>query len=151
MKKVVTLSILAENNQILLAMKKRGFGVGRWNGFGGKVEAGETIEEAAQREIFEESGLEATEISARGVLDFDFPERDLQLEVHVFKILKYSGTAQESEEMKPQWFSLDAIPYDEMWADDIHWLPLFLQDDKFSGKFILDNQDQIIDYQLNKL
>lgn len=45
-------------NQILLAMKKRGFGEGKWNGAGGKVEAGETIVQAASRELREETGIE---------------------------------------------------------------------------------------------
>lgn len=44
-------------DQILLGMKKRGFGMGKWNGFGGKVEPGETIEEGALREMAEESGV----------------------------------------------------------------------------------------------
>lgn len=34
---------------VLLGMKKRGFGAGKWNGFGGKVQPGETIEEAARQ------------------------------------------------------------------------------------------------------
>jgi 8-oxo-dGTP pyrophosphatase MutT (NUDIX family) len=38
-------------------MKKRGFGNGKYNGFGGKVENGETIQQAAIRETIEESGL----------------------------------------------------------------------------------------------
>jgi len=38
-----------EQDRILLGMKKRGFGAGWWNGFGGKVQQGETIEEAAKR------------------------------------------------------------------------------------------------------
>ena len=39
---------------MLLGMKKRGFGTGKWNGFGGKVEVGETVADAAQRELEEE-------------------------------------------------------------------------------------------------
>ena len=38
-------------------MKKRGFGAGRWNGFGGKVAPAETIEDAARRELLEEAGV----------------------------------------------------------------------------------------------
>ena len=38
-----------EKKEVLLGMKKRGFGQGRWNGFGGKVQAGETVEDAAIR------------------------------------------------------------------------------------------------------
>jgi 8-oxo-dGTP diphosphatase/2-hydroxy-dATP diphosphatase len=43
--------------RILLGMKKRGFGMGKWNGFGGKVEPAETVEDAALRELEEEAGL----------------------------------------------------------------------------------------------
>jgi hypothetical protein len=49
MKKLLTLVLVTRPNQVLLGMKKRGFGQGKWNGFGGKVEKGETILEAAQR------------------------------------------------------------------------------------------------------
>ena len=52
--KHVTLLFLLTDDQILLAMKKRGFGMGRWNGVGGKIEPGETIEEATARECREE-------------------------------------------------------------------------------------------------
>ena len=54
MKKQLTLVAVLKENNILLGMKKRGFGEGRWNGFGGKVETGETIEEGAKRELKEE-------------------------------------------------------------------------------------------------
>lgn len=62
MKKVLTLTIIHLHPKILLGMKKRGFGAGRWNGFGGKVLSGETIEETAKREIREEAGIEVEEI-----------------------------------------------------------------------------------------
>lgn len=39
-RKVLTLLLIQQANKILLGMKKRGFGAGRWNGFGGKVETG---------------------------------------------------------------------------------------------------------------
>lgn len=50
-KRVDTLVLITDRvkNQILLGMKKRGLGSGKWNGFGGKVEPNETIEEAAKR------------------------------------------------------------------------------------------------------
>ena len=34
-----TICLLRKNDEVLLAMKKRGFGVGKWNGVGGKVKA----------------------------------------------------------------------------------------------------------------
>ena len=48
-KKLLTLVLVREPGKILLGMKKRGFGQGRWNGFGGKVENGESILEGAKR------------------------------------------------------------------------------------------------------
>ena len=47
--KLLTLLFVVESDRVLLGMKKRGFGAGRWNGFGGKVDLDETIEEAAKR------------------------------------------------------------------------------------------------------
>ena len=55
-KKILTLVFLREDCRVLLGMKKRGFGAGKWNGFGGKIETGETITEAAVREVKEECG-----------------------------------------------------------------------------------------------
>lgn len=47
--RLYTLVLVVQPERILLGMKKRGFGAGRWNGFGGKVEEGETIEDGAKR------------------------------------------------------------------------------------------------------
>ena len=55
--KIVTLCLLISDGQVLLGMKKKSFGAGKWNGFGGKVEEGETVEAAAIREMEEESGI----------------------------------------------------------------------------------------------
>ena len=46
--------------RILLGRKKRGMGYGKWNGFGGKMEIGESMRECV-RELFEECGLFAEE------------------------------------------------------------------------------------------
>lgn len=47
--KLFTLIVVMNGDEVLLGMKKRGFGIGKWNGFGGKVEAGETIADSAIR------------------------------------------------------------------------------------------------------
>ncbi len=155
MKKLLTLCIIHESSRVLLGMKKRGFGAGRWNGFGGKLEEGETIEDAAKREIFEEAGITAHNLEKRGVIEFEFSTQSGQknagtLEVHVFQVRSFTGAPEESEEMKPQWFSIDAIPYDTMWPDDIHWLPLFLAGKKFKGRFSFGENDTILSYTLEE-
>lgn len=138
MEKVLTLSFIIDNEQVLLGMKKRGFGVGRWNGFGGKVEAGETVEAAAGREVEEEIGVIAREVSLCGRLTFTFKTSTETLLVYVYRITKWQGEPVETEEMRPQWFTEAAIPYQEMWSDDIHWLPLLLAGQCFVGSFHFD-------------
>lgn len=122
-------------------MKKRGFGAGRWNGFGGKLHDGETIESAVKREIREEAGIEVSKIEEVGIIDFEFQNNPEILEVHIFKTENFSGEPKETEEMKPQWFEVDKIPFEQMWPDDIFWMPLFLENKKFRGKFLFDEAD----------
>lgn len=47
--KLLTLVLVVQPGRVLLGMKKRGFGAGKWNGFGGKVQQGESIVDAARR------------------------------------------------------------------------------------------------------
>jgi 8-oxo-dGTP diphosphatase/2-hydroxy-dATP diphosphatase len=136
--KQLTLTIIHQDSQILLGMKKRGFGAGRWNGFGGKVEPGETIAEAAARELFEESNVVADDLLDIGTLIFKFIDETPDLEVHIFRATKFSGEPQETEEMRPQWFKIKDIPYEKMWADDVLWLPLLIDGKKFKGEFVFD-------------
>lgn len=65
---------MAGENEILLAMKKRGFGVGKWNGVGGKPQDGESIEKAAIREMQEEISVKADigQLEKKGSLKFYF-------------------------------------------------------------------------------
>lgn len=141
MKTLQTIGLVVEDGKILLGFKKRGFGEGRWNGFGGKVEKGETIEAAMKREVLEESGIKALKYQKLGVINFHFADKDLQPEVHIFVITKYDGEPKESEEMKPRWFSFDKIPYDQMWPADGKWLPAFLAGKKFSGDIYFENNN----------
>ena len=132
-------------------MKKRGFGAGRWNGFGGKVEQGESIEEAAKREISEEAGIKVSVLEKFGELDFEFTGQEEILNVNIFKAEGFEGEPVEGEEMKPQWFASEEIPYNQMWPDDKYWLPLFLDGKKFEGKFVFEGHDNIINHKLNIL
>lgn len=72
MRQCTLVFVFNPKNQILLAMKKRGFGEGKWNGAGGKVDPGETIIQAASRELREETGINIIpeKMEARGILHF---------------------------------------------------------------------------------
>ena len=145
MKKVNTLALLLKKNEICLALKKRGFGEGNWNGYGGKIEEGETAEGAAVREIREESGVAVDEpnLEKIAIVNFHF-EDGKHLEVHTYFVRTWNGEPVETEEMKPRWYKFDAIPYDLMWADDIHWLPRSLQGERFIGTVYFNTDGKTI-------
>lgn len=148
-RKILTLCILCKDSKVLLGLKKRGFGAGKWNGFGGKLESGESIADAARREVFEESGLRVNNLEKIGEIDFEFIGDPVVLAVNIFKCIDFEGEPAETEEMRPQWFNNDEIPFDSMWLDDRHWFPLALSDKKFNGKFVFEGNDKIISHQLN--
>ncbi len=129
---------------ICLAMKKRGFGAGRWNGAGGKTESGETVKEAVIRETQEEIGVTVSDMSKVAELTFTFPHQpDWDQLVHVFFATEYVGTPTESEEMKPVWFAVVDIPYDDMWPDDRFWLPEVLKGGLVKASFSFGEGDSI--------
>jgi mutator protein MutT len=138
-----TLCLLIKPGEILLAMKKRGFGMGRWNGYGGKIESGETILEAAVREVAEEIGVVCNQNDLEEVarLKFYFPiKKEWDQEVVIFLVQNWNGEPTETEEMKPQWFRIVELPFDQMWPDDRYWLPKVLAGKKLRGEFYF-NED----------
>jgi 8-oxo-dGTP diphosphatase len=125
--KVVTLLFLRDTKQerVLLAQKKRGFGVGKLNGTGGKVQEGESIEAAAVREAQEEINVSIPEnaLTRAGKILFYFDEHpDWDLECHVFITDAWEGEPMETEEMAPEWCTISQIPFERMWVDDQYWL-----------------------------
>lgn len=142
--KITTLCMIHQHPRVLLGMKKRGFGAGRWNGFGGKVLPQETIEASAIREMHEETGLMVHDLKKVGLLNFSFTSNSEVIEVHVFAIKDFSSEPTESDEMRPQWFYIDEIPFADMWPDDIYWYPLFLKGKKFKGDFLFEGHDKIL-------
>lgn len=133
--------------ELLLAMKKRGFGVGRWNGVGGKIdlEKGDTnITEAAIRETEEEIGVRIKDLEKVAVLSFYFPyQRAWDQDVHVFLVKDWEGEARESEEMLPKWFKIKEIPFEQMWDDDRFWLPQVLEGKKLKAKFVFEEGEKV--------
>jgi 8-oxo-dGTP diphosphatase len=133
------LCFIVRDEKILLIRKKRGFGAGKINGAGGKVDPGETPLQAALRETYEELGIKPLEVKQHGELHFQFRD-GYSLHCTVFLAYDFEGEPRETDEAVPLWTALDAIPYDEMWADDRHWLPLLIRGAHFSGYFDFDGE-----------
>jgi 8-oxo-dGTP diphosphatase len=115
--------------EVLLGLKKRGFGAGRWVGLGGHVEDGEEPAAAAVREVAEESGLVVAPSALRhgASLNFVFPARPAWDQItEVFITSRFRGKPAESDEVVPRWFTADRLPFDGMWDDAKYWLPVVL-------------------------
>lgn len=136
-----------EDKQILLALKKRGFGEGKWNGVGGKIEAGETIEQATVREADEEIGVAILPEDLKRVATIDFAFQDkpeLNQRVHTFFTTRWEGEPKESEEMRPAWYAYEEIPYSAMWVDDREWLPRVLKGERLAARFLFTSDGSAI-------
>ncbi|MFH0905498.1 MAG: 8-oxo-dGTP diphosphatase [bacterium] len=154
--KLLTLCLYQKDGRVLLGMKKEGFGTGRWNGFGGKVKVdlGETIEQAARREMAEECGLTVKTLREIGVINFEFVSQPGKIrEMHIFITDTAGGEPMETNEMKPEWFAIDAVPYEEMWGADRKWMPLALAGQKFEGWFLYNTpeDDEILEHRLSAM
>jgi 8-oxo-dGTP diphosphatase len=113
--------------EVLLGFKKSGFGAGRWVGLGGHIEDGEQPEQAAIREVAEESALIVSCLTHMASLNFIFPARPAWNQTaDVFVTGEYTGQPAESDEVIPRWFGTGALPLDGMWDDARYWLPLVL-------------------------
>ncbi|MDQ3064823.1 MAG: 8-oxo-dGTP diphosphatase [bacterium] len=143
--KQLTLLFLIKDSSVLLAMKKRGFGVGRWNGVGGKLEQNETVEQAMIRECQEEICVIPTDYEkvAKIIFHEQYDQEIKELLVDVFVAKKWDGEPTETEEMRPEWFEFQKLPFETMWPDDKYWLPEVLEGKKIVTEFDLDKNDQI--------
>lgn len=135
-----TLCFFIRDNQVLLAQKKRGFGQGWWDGYGGKIHGDETVEQALIREISEEAGVSVKESDLELVAKLNFyfhdkPEWNQQTHVYITSV--WDGEPQETEEMKPQWFEKTQVPYSEMWQLTTYGFQKFWQEKNYKAKFTL--------------
>lgn len=147
--KKLTLGYLVKGNRVLLAMKKRGFGEGKWNGVGGKLQVGEIIEQALVRETEEEIGVTPTEFQQMAILDFYYPGKDGGVinRVYIYLVTEWTGKITESEEMKPKWFSKTSLPFQKMWDSDKIWFFKILAGEKIKADFFYDIDYNFLEYK----
>ena len=148
--KICTLIFLRQENKILLAMKKRGFGSNRYNGIGGKIEPGETLEAGLVRECKEEIGV--TPVNFRKVAEHDFMQQEgenpWRMYVHTYLCDSWEGEPVETEEMAPEWFAIEDIPYSNMWQDDEYWLPQVLEGKLVYGMYTFNENDTMLTHNV---
>ena len=108
--------ILVNNRGELLLQKRRDNGC--WGYHGGSVELDEIVEEAAKRELYEETGLKAEELELFGVfsgpeLHYVYPNGDIVSNIDIVYLChKYSGElkANKFEVNELRFFKLNELP-----------------------------------------
>jgi 8-oxo-dGTP pyrophosphatase MutT (NUDIX family) len=146
-----TLVIVHDDARVLLGFKKRGFASGLWNGFGGKVEIGESSLQSAVRELREECDLEAGECEPRGTLRFVYAVDGTEHEVSVFVVREWQGEPRETPEMRPEWFRQTEVPYASMLPDSRYWLPPLLQGQSIEGEFRYLDEAHLLNHDVRIL
>ena len=148
MKKHSVLCLIIEGEKILLGLRKKNPRKGTWSGYGGKVEPGESVLEAAERELLEESGIHALTVSSIGFVTFSSREHEDEHVMHLFSVSKFIGEPKETDEMSPRWFRLDEIPYEKMSVTDSHWMPPLLEGRSITGHFDMSEQYEIKEFDI---
>jgi 8-oxo-dGTP diphosphatase len=109
---------------------------GKWNGLGGKLNPGETPEECAVREIYEESGLSVRNPQLKGFLTFPAFAKDEDWYVFVFMAEDFEGELIDSPEGNLKWVDNSDLLRLNLWEGDAIFLPWLERGGIFSGKFI---------------
>jgi 8-oxo-dGTP diphosphatase len=141
-----TLVFVFRGDEVLLIRKLRGLGAGKINGPGGRVEPGESDIDCARREVQEELCVTPLDLRQRGELRFQFTDGH-SIHGFVFVASGCEGEPRATDEAVPLWTACNAIPYDEMWADDRLWLPVLLAGQRFRGRFLFDG-DTMLEHEL---
>lgn len=133
--------------QVLMGRKKTGFGTGKMVGLGGHVEAGESLQDAACREVAEESSVlvRPNDLNDVGTVEFVFPARsEWDMSTRIFTAGNFTGEPSETEEIAPGWFDLDALPVSDMWQDAEHWLPPMLTGRRLAVRITLNPDNETV-------
>ena len=147
----VTLCFLLRESErgteVLLGLKRTGFGLGKIVGIGGHVEPGESDAEAVVREVWEESGVVVLQedLAHAGVVEFIFPARPAwNMSCRLFTTRRWEGEPAESPEITPEWFDAASLPLERMWQDAEHWLPPALAGETIDVVVVLNEDNETV-------
>ena len=123
--------------------KKNDINHDKWIGVGGKFEQGESPEDCALRETWEETGLQLTDYRYRGIVTFDYEGRDTEY-MHLFTATGWTGEQIRCDEGDLEWVPKDKVQDLPIWEGDRIFFRLLAQDRPFfSLKLSYDTTDRL--------
>ena len=122
----------ADEAQVLLIHRNRRAGdlhFGKYNGLGGKLEAGEDVVAGMRREIREEAGLECDALTLRGTISWPgFGENGADWFGFIFRIDRWHGTpCLDNPEGALEWVAVERVLDLPLWEGDRHFLPMVFE------------------------
>lgn len=133
--------------EVLLGLKRTGFGAGRVVALGGKIDGAESALSAAVREVGEESGIALTpsEVHDAGHITWSFPSRpDWNMAASLFTADAEEAVPVACEEIEPRWYPVAEIPWQSMWKDAPYWLPSLLQGERVDARIVMDADNESV-------
>ena len=110
----VVAAIIIKNEKVFATQRGYGDFKGGWEFPGGKIDAGETPEEALIREIKEELDTEVEVIELLDTVEYDYPNFHLSMDCFICNIK--SGDLVLKEHEAAQWLTKETL-------DSVNWLP----------------------------
>lgn len=133
--KLATLAYVKRDGHTLMLHKAKGYQAGKWNGLGGKFEAGESPEECLKREVLEESGLTVKAAQLKGFISFPDFDRQDDWYTFLYVVTEFVGEAQASDEGELHWVPDADVSRLNLWEGDRVFLPWLEQPRLFSAVF----------------
>lgn len=128
--------------------------LGKYNGLGGKMEAGEDVYQCLAREIREEAGIECVEVVLRGTINWTgFGPNGENWLGFIFRVDRFAGTPWPANaEGDLSWVEVERLLELPMWEGDRFFLPLVFDDDPriFHGYMPYENA-RPLDWQYTRL
>ncbi|MFZ5425132.1 MAG: NUDIX domain-containing protein [Patescibacteria group bacterium] len=144
-----------KGNKVLLMHRIKtssGLGQDLVSGIGGKVGdeemfKGESHEEALVRETKEEVGIVPIEFKESGNVTFIWTTKpEWNMKVKIYTINSWEGVPKQTEVALPVWHNKNNLPKENMWEDNIHWVPKVLAGEIVDAVFLYDESKRLSEY-----
>ncbi|MBF0777797.1 NUDIX hydrolase [Streptococcus cuniculi] len=147
MVKLATICYLDNGKELLLLYrnkKEHDVHAGKWIGVGGKLEKGETPQECAVREIFEETGLQAKPV-LRGIITFPEFTPDHDWYTYVFTATEFEGDLIDCDEGTLEWVPYEDVLSKPTWEGDHTFISWLLEGKPFFSAKFSYKDDELVD------
>jgi 8-oxo-dGTP diphosphatase len=138
-----------DTREVLLLCRARAPHVGLWTPPGGKLELGESPDQGCIREMREETGLNITRLTLRGVLNVYDRAYPIHWLLFIYRADEFTGDIQPTPEGELAWISLrDLSLYPRPYADRVHFPYVLLDSAPFRAHYVYDTPDTLISEEL---